>query len=296
MAFKMRGMSFIQGQSPMKKIGGKNYEKSKGDQQGPIPKDNIKLQKSENPDTYVYKEGNDRKTINKSQRNRIPSKNAGAGNRFVESERINDLEDRKSFIQEDEFNSGKSTKQQTKDKKTLEREAEIMRDRRKNTPAKKHVKGMKHKSKEQLLKEGFTPADADQMMKDGATTGKPKAKKPSQGDFEPAYPGADYSKKDIAKMNDKEKQAKIDGYTPKKKLKAKKSTKSAHGQMNDAKQEYKQDKKILRKRAKDLKPKNQGKFKPAYEGADYSKKDIAKMSKKEKIAKIDGYTPKKTKK
>jgi hypothetical protein len=36
MAFKMRGMSFVQGQSPMKKIGGKNYEKSKGDQQGPI--------------------------------------------------------------------------------------------------------------------------------------------------------------------------------------------------------------------------------------------------------------------
>ena len=27
MAFKMRGMSFVQGQSPMKKIGGKNYEK-----------------------------------------------------------------------------------------------------------------------------------------------------------------------------------------------------------------------------------------------------------------------------
>ena len=136
MAFKMKGYAYP-GKSPAKQGKGKNYEKSKGDQQGPIPKDNIKLQKSEHPDTYVYKEGNDRKTINKSQRNRIPSKNAGAGNRFVESERINDLEDRKSFIQEDEFNSGKSTKQQKKDKKTLEREAEIMRDRSKNKAGKK---------------------------------------------------------------------------------------------------------------------------------------------------------------
>ena len=30
------------------------------------------------------------------------------------------------------------------------------------------------KSKEELLAEGFTPADADQMIKDGATTGKQK--------------------------------------------------------------------------------------------------------------------------
>ncbi len=111
MAFKMKGYTYP-GKSPMKQDKGKNYESSKGDQQGPIPKDNIKLQKSENPDTYVYK--------GKS-----------------EFERINDLEDRKSFIQEDEFNSGKSTKQQKKDKKTLEREAEIMRDRSKNKAGKK---------------------------------------------------------------------------------------------------------------------------------------------------------------
>jgi hypothetical protein len=272
MAFKMRGMSFVQGQSPMKKIGGKNYEKSKGDQQGPIPKNNIKLQPSENPDTYAYKEGDINPYYLKDK------------TKFVEGQRINDLEDRKSFIEEDEFNSGESTKQQTKDKKTLEREAEIMRDRRKNTPAKKHVKGMKHKSKEQLLKEGFTPADADRMIKDGATTGRKQKSIPKP------------SAKPIT----------IKAETTGKMQAVKQSTKSAHGQMNDAKEEYKQDKKILkkqakaktsaRKRAKDLKPKNQGKFKPAYEGADYSKKDIAKMSKKEKIAKIDGYTSKKTKK
>jgi hypothetical protein len=79
------------------------------------------------------------------------------------------------------------------------------------------------KTKEDYIKEGFTPADADKMMKDGATTGRPKTKtKPkSQGDFEPAYPGADYSKAEIAKMTEKEKISKIDGYTPKKTKKTK---------------------------------------------------------------------------
>ncbi len=111
MAFKMKGYTYP-GESPMKQDKGKNYESSKGDQQGPIPKDNIKLQKSEHPDTYVYK--------GKS-----------------EFERINDLEERKSFIQEVEFNLGESTKQQKKDKANLEREAEIMRDRIKNKEGKK---------------------------------------------------------------------------------------------------------------------------------------------------------------
>lgn len=101
------------------------------------------------------------------------------------------------------------------------------------------------KTKEELLKEGFTPKDADQMRKEGATTGKPKPKKPSQGDFEPAYPGADYSKKDIAKMSDKEKQSKIDGYSKKKTIKAKKSTVAVDGQLNDAQAEYENDKKIV---------------------------------------------------
>jgi len=100
------------------------------------------------------------------------------------------------------------------------------------------------KTKEQLIKEGFTPRDADMMIRDGATTGvqdkkakgkkaaatiakqvpkmKKKDKPVSQGDFEPAYPGADYSKEQIAKMTEKEKEMKIDGYTPKKKTTKKK--------------------------------------------------------------------------
>ena len=90
------------------------------------------------------------------------------------------------------------------------------------------------KTKEQLIKEGFTPADADKMIKDGATTGvvennkkktttnNKKKTKVSQEDFEPAYPGADYSKEEIAKMTEKEKMMKIDGYEPKKKTTKKK--------------------------------------------------------------------------
>ena len=136
-----------------------------------------------------------------------------------------------------------------------------------------HKKGHA-KTKEQLISEGFTPADADRMIKDGATTGrkqksipkpsakpitikaettgkmqavKPKAK--NQADFKPAYEGADYSKDEIKKMSEKEKIAKIDGYS-KKKIKAKKSTTSAHGQLSDAQYEYEQDKKILAKERK----------------------------------------------
>ena len=45
--------------------------------------------------------------------------------------------------------------------------------------------------------------------------------------------------------------------------------------------------------AKQDKPKKQKDFKPAYPGADYSKEEIAKMTEAEKIAKIDGYKPKK---
>ena len=45
MAYKMKGFSGF-GNSPAKQYKGENYEKSKGDQQGPIPEQNIKLQKS----------------------------------------------------------------------------------------------------------------------------------------------------------------------------------------------------------------------------------------------------------
>ena len=93
---------------------------------------------------------------------------------------------------------------------------------------------------EAFLDKGFSQKEADQMVKSGADLPKvPSGKKPkkkdknkdvvaskdkkpspnkqkvSQEDFEPAYPGADYSKEQIAKMTRKEKEQKIDGYDPK---------------------------------------------------------------------------------
>jgi len=134
MAFKLKGQSMYPSSV---KSHVKGHSESQGDQQGPIPEQNVKLQKSEMDGTYIYGGGKDgvaeMKADEKRLNNRKHLKNKNAGTDFVENERINDLEERKSFIKEDEFSSGKSTKQQKKDKKTLEREAEIMRDRRKNS-------------------------------------------------------------------------------------------------------------------------------------------------------------------
>ena len=87
-------------------------------------------------------------------------------------------------------------------------------------------KGGPSKSKEELLAEGFTPANADQMIKDGATTGKQDSDKQQSSTPEKI------SKQQTSKIG-------------KKVIKAKKSTTSAHGQLSDAEEEYKQDKKIL---------------------------------------------------
>ena len=149
MAFKMKGMKSFGEGTPLFQKKGKNYEKSKGDQQGPIPEQNVKLQKSENDGTWVYGrgyEGEDpkegikemkatEKSLNTKNYKNIPR----TGTKHVEDERINDYEERKGFINEDASANGqkKLTKQQKKDKKTLEREAEIMRDRSKNKAGKK---------------------------------------------------------------------------------------------------------------------------------------------------------------
>lgn len=66
------------------------------------------------------------------------------------------------------------------------------------------------------------------------------------------------------------------------KIKAKKSTTSAHGQMSDAAHEYEQDQKILS-------AENQVNFEPAYDGADYNEKQIKGMSTSEKKSNIDGF-------
>ena len=92
-------------------------------------------------------------------------------------ERIIDLEDRAEFAMQDAENAeGEKKKQHLATAKKLQREADIMRKRMKNE--------------------------------------KSAVKQTSQDDFKPAYPGADYSKEDIAKMTRKEKEMKIDGYDP----------------------------------------------------------------------------------
>ena len=112
--YQMKGSKFYGkgNQSPLK-------------QEGPINKQNPKLQKSENPDTWIY-----------------PGKGFNPGGtrdqKFTANERIGDLEDRISFIDEDASASGKSlTEQQKKDKEFLQREADIMKKRRENTRKKK---------------------------------------------------------------------------------------------------------------------------------------------------------------
>ena len=98
---------------PMKQVKrpspAKSHKPGHKDQQGPIPKKNIKLQKGEHPATWVYPGGN-------------------------KQERINDYEDRAEFAREDAFSSkGKKKEMHKKTAKNLEREAEIIRDRRRNT-------------------------------------------------------------------------------------------------------------------------------------------------------------------
>ena len=114
MAFKMKGMKSFGEGTPLFQKKGKNYEKSKGDQQGPVPEKNIKLQKGEMDGTYVY-EGKDK------------------------GERIMDLEERAGFLTDNDItNDGsKEDNQRKKTAKNLNREAQIMRDRRKNTSKKK---------------------------------------------------------------------------------------------------------------------------------------------------------------
>jgi len=110
------------------------------------------------------------------------------------------------------------------------------------------------KTKEDYMREGFDQAEADQMSGDGATTGKQQSSMP----------------------------------------KAKKSTTAVDGQLNDAQNEYEQDKKLIaqmkRKQAA-LKPEgDQGDFTPAYEGADIGEKEYKKQLAKEALEK--GLKPK----
>ena len=110
MGYKMNGWSGYQS-SPIKQ---KDDEKIKG----PKTQGNIKLQPSENKDTALT---------------------GGKGQSL--SEKIADYEDRIEFIQEDIFNTDKTTPQQKNDLAKLKKELAILRRGTKKPPLKNYKKG-----------------------------------------------------------------------------------------------------------------------------------------------------------
>ena len=84
----------------------KKEKKSPAKQEGPLPEENIKLQKGEHPDTWIY-----------------PGKD--------KFERITDYEDRAEFAREDAFNTeGEEKKKHLANAKKLQHEADILRNRK----------------------------------------------------------------------------------------------------------------------------------------------------------------------
>lgn len=160
----------------------------------------------------------------------------------------------------------------------------------------------KKKSKEDYIKEGFTQKDADQMMKDGATTGEQQSSgsdKISKQQISKTGMVAKFlkgSKKSTEFLKNRAKvlktlknssrplkQKKTEGFGPR----------ASKGSDDQSKELAKSRFEMGMYKNDPTKP-NQGDFVPAYEGADYSKEDIRRMSESEKEQKIDGYTPKKS--
>ena len=142
--FTMKGFTYP-GTSPNKNVGKKGlYEESAAlqmnsafKQEGPIDRKNPKRKPSELEGTWIYGRGYDEEdTAGERGAGFEPGK--GKDEKFTAIERINDIEDRISFIKEDISNQeGGATKQQKKDLKELEQELAIMRKRYKNETKKK---------------------------------------------------------------------------------------------------------------------------------------------------------------
>tara|TARA_R110002110_G_scaffold410597_1_gene634228 strand:+ start:429 stop:1121 length:693 start_codon:yes stop_codon:yes gene_type:complete len=148
--FKKRGVK-----SPAK-------QKNKGKMQGPIPEQNIKLQPDENEGTWIYgrgykgedpKKGVKEMKATEKRLNKNKKIKPGSGTDFVKSERIIDYDQRAGSIEQNELQEddsylggakksdsfivkrkaakkgAKKRKSLKKTVKTLDREAQIMRDR-----------------------------------------------------------------------------------------------------------------------------------------------------------------------
>ena len=202
MGYKMKGMSFLQGQSPMKKVnaGGKKT----------IPgEDTDIIRQDKKGRDYALSMYNNASGIMKGDtlftpRYKIPS----VYGYVMGGEDYDAIE--------------------TKDSKKRKKGPKSYTLKTQPSPTKSKHK----KTKEQLLKEGFSQVEADQMMKTGATTGKQpgvrrkinkqSAKKKKSQDFVPAYPGADISKAeyDKARKAGVRSEAEFAEYKAKKKKKA----------------------------------------------------------------------------
>ena len=166
MGYKMKGMSFLQGQSPMKKVnaGGKKT----------IPgEDTDIIRQDKKGRDYALSMYNNASGIMKGDtlftpRYKIPS----VYGYVMGGEDYDAIE--------------------TKDSKKRKKGPKSYTLKTQPSPTKSKHK----KTKEQLLKEGFSQVEADQMMKTGATTGKQPVKK-KRKEFVPAYPGADISKAEV---------------------------------------------------------------------------------------------------
>ncbi len=126
MAFKMKGFTY-HGKSPYK-------------QKGPIPRKNIKLQKGENPDTWQYGRGYDEEDT-AGERGAGFEPTGTKDEQFTANERIIDLEERASFLIENDIPDleGSTDPEDIKKLRTLKAtakrlqdEADIMRKRREN--------------------------------------------------------------------------------------------------------------------------------------------------------------------
>ena len=136
MAFKLRSGNKVSfknmGSSPAKNMKTGSYEhsfESPAKQEGPIPKENIKLQPGERKDTYVYK--------GKDRRERIIDYDERAG--VLEQ---NELQDSDEYLGGGDAKKGAEKRKQIKKTiKKLDHEAAIIRNRKTNTksPAKQRV-------------------------------------------------------------------------------------------------------------------------------------------------------------
>tara|TARA_R110000744_G_scaffold372637_1_gene484367 strand:- start:43 stop:546 length:504 start_codon:yes stop_codon:yes gene_type:complete len=164
MAYKMKGFSGFKA-SPAKKalVGaqdnlpeglkskieaapGKMYDspakqkkkiKNKGKMEGPIPKQNLKLQPGENDGTWIYGRGYKGDDPKKGVAEMKADKKT-TGKKFVKSERMIDYDERAGVIEQNDLmdlegdnskKANKKRKQLKKTVKTLDRERQIMKDR-----------------------------------------------------------------------------------------------------------------------------------------------------------------------